>query len=406
MADYLTRSLEAPLRLAMDSMASVVVSGPRQAGKTTLVRHVAAGRGTYVSMDLPDTRAAAIADPRGFLGGLRFPAIIDEVQRTPELLPYLKEAIDSDRDKTGRYVLTGSQNLLLMSAVNESLAGRAAVLTLMPLSQREIDGEPDAGLPWETTVRPRTGRVFGANEWFERFLRTSFPEPALGSGSVDLWTQSFIATYLERDVRLLRNVGDLSGFDAFLRLVASRTGTTLDLSDLARTIGVSVNTAKAWMSVLVASYVVLLLSPYHANIGKRLAKRPKVYFTDVGLACQLVGLRDAESAMGGPMGGALFETAVVAEVHRALVHRGRSPELFYWGVSGRSEVDLLVKDGTELVALEVKLNATPTPRMADGIRRMSALLPGAVHTPGYVVHPGDSALPLGADAVALPFARL
>jgi len=403
---YLERSLEGPLRLALESMPSVVVSGPRQAGKTTLVRHVVAGRGSYVSMDLPDTRAAAYADPRGFLGALESPAIIDEAQRAPELLPYLREAIDADRSKTGRFILTGCQNLLLMSAVDESLAGRAAVLTLMPLSQRELDAEPDARLPWEDVGTLRANRVSDARQWFTRLMRTSFPEPALGSGRTDLWVSSFVATYLERDVRLLRNVGDLTGFDAFLRLVASRTGTTLDLTDLSRTIGVAVNTAKAWLSVLVASYMVLLLPPYHANVGKRLAKRPKVYFTDVGLACHLVGLRDAEAALSGPMGGALFETAVVAEVQRTIAHRGRAPELYYWGVSGRSEVDLLVKEATRVVPLEAKLNATPVPRMADGIRRLAAAIPGEVRLPGYVVHPGDSTLPLGPDAVSLPFSRL
>ncbi len=404
MAEYLTRTLESVARRALTQFPAVVITGPRQAGKTTLIRHLTRETARYVSLDDPDVRAAAIADPRGFLAAFPAPVVFDEIQRVPELLPYIKTAIDAERNTPGRYILSGSQNLLLLEKVTESLAGRAAVLTLMPLSQREIDRQPAAEFPWESDGH--SGTLNTARSWFERLMRGSFPDPALGNVDPTLWMSSFVATYLERDVRTMRNVGDLAGFDAFVRLVAARTGTTLDLTDLARTVGIAPNTAKAWLSVLVASHLVLLVQPYHANIGKRLAKRPKLYLTDVGLACHLTGLRDPEAAIAGPLGGALFETAVVTEVHRTLLHRGLPAEMYYWGIAGRSEVDLLVRHEGHLVAVEVKLNATPSPRFGDHIRRLFEALPGDTLAPGYVVTPGDSRLPLGASVQALPFARL
>ncbi len=404
MPAYLPRTLESVVRRALTESPAVVVTGPRQAGKTTLVRRVVGDGSSHASLDLPDVRAAAIADPRGFLNAYPPPVVFDEVQEAPELLPYVKEAIDADRDVPGRYVLTGSQNLLLMERVTESLAGRAAVLTLMPLSNRELDGQPDAGFPWEDG--DHSGALRTSREWFERLMRSSFPEPALGGVDPATWIPSFVATYLERDVRKLRNVGDLATFDAFLRMVAARTGTTLDMSDISSALGIAVNTVKAWLSVLEASHLVLLLPPYHANVGKRLVKRPKLYLLDVGLACHLVGLRDPGAAIAGPMGGALFETAVVSEVHRALVHRGLPAELYFWGVAGRSEVDLLVRHGGRLVPIEAKLNETPNPRLGDQMRALLTALSAETAAPGFVVTPGSSTLPLGEDVRALPLANL
>jgi hypothetical protein len=188
--------------------------------------------------------------------------------------------------------------------------------------------------------------------------------------------------------------------------VASRTGCILDLADVSREVGIALNTAKAWLSVLVASHLVLLLPPYHANVGKRLVKRPKVYLTDVGLACHLTGITTPEAAMGGPMGGALFETAMVAEVHATLLSRGTTPEMYFWNVSGRTEVDLLVRHQGHLVPLEAKLNATPTPRVAATVAALQSLLPDSVEQTGYIVHPGTSELPLGPTVRSLPFATL
>lgn len=398
------RSLEATLRSALEQFPAVVVTGPRQAGKTTMVRRVLGDAARYVTLEDPDVREVATADPRGFLAAFPAPVILDEVQRAPGLLPYLQTIIDQDRQSAGRYILTGSQNLALLESVSETLAGRTAVLHLMPFSARELDGVPGAPLPWEGPSR--SGTTHDARALFARLLRSGFPDPALGHSDPALWFPSYVATYIERDLRTMRQVGDLLTFQIFMRVVAARTGTILDLADISREVGVALNTAKAWLSVLVASHLVLLLPPYHANVGKRLVKRPKLYLTDVGLACYLSGITTPEAAIGGPMGGALFETAMVTEVRAALLARGLSPELYFWNVSGRTEVDLLVRHNGRLVPLEAKLNATPSSLVARPISTLQQLLPDTVAETGYLVHPGTSALPLGPTVRALPFASL
>jgi len=405
MADtYVTRSLESTFRSALTQFPAVVVTGPRQAGKTTMVRQVLGTHASYVTLEDPDVREAAVTDPRGFLAAYDSPLILDEVQRAPSLLPYLQTMIDADRRSVGRFILTGSQNLALLETVSQTLAGRSAVLQLMPFSSREIDGSPEAPLPWEDT--PRVGTTRDAPTLFARLLRSGFPDPALAHTDPALWFPSYVATYIERDLRTMRQVGDLLTFQRFMRVVAARTGTILDLTDISREVGVALNTAKAWLSVLVASHLVMLLPPYHANVGKRLVKRPKLYLTDVGLACYLTGITTPEAAIGGPMSGALFETAMVAEVHATLLARGMTPELYFWNVSGRTEIDLLVRHDAHLVPLEAKLNATPTPHVARPITELKALLPQVIADSGFVVHPGTSELPLGPHVRALPFSSL
>lgn len=401
---YVRRTIEPAFRASLEQFPAVVITGPRQSGKTTLVRHVLGDRASYVSLEDPDTRESAIADPRGFLATHQEPLILDEIQRAPSLLSYLQSVIDADRRRSGRFVLTGSQNIMVLKTVSQSLAGRASVLTLMPMTLRELDGVPDAPLYWES--ERSAGRDADTLSLFARLLRSGFPDPALGHVDPQLWFPAYVTTYLERDLRTMRDVGNLLTFQVFMRMVAARTGCLLDLTDISREVGVSVNTVKAWLSVLVASHLVLLVPPYHANVGKRLAKRPKVYFTDVGLACHLTGLTSPQATVSGPMGGALFETAMVTGIYSTLTARARTAELYFWNVTGRSEVDLLVRHEGHLVPLEAKLNATPSPRVANPIRALQALLPDAIEKPGYVVHPGSSQLTLGPDVRALPFGLL
>lgn len=406
MQHYIERSLEPVLRRAASDFPAVMLTGPRQAGKTTLLQRVFGASHGYVSLDLPDVRAAALEDPRGFLEMNEPPVIFDEVQHAPNLLPYIRERIDANRDARGQYLLTGSQNLMLAEKVTESLAGRTAVLRLFPLSRRESEGRPELALPWEggSARRPAPRDAYG--DLWRAFLRGGYPELAADPDRDPfLWHASYLQTYLERDIRTVRNVGDLNQYQSFLRVLAARSAQLLNLTDVARDLGVAVNTAKAWLSMLEATYQVIVLRPYFANVGKRLVKTPKVYFTDVGTLCHLVGLRDPEHAASGPMSGPIMETAVLCEIVKTFTHRGEAPRVYFWRTRAGTEVDFVIEAGESLVPVEVKVSATPRPAMAKAIRLLQREL-GATATPGYVVHPGDVALPLGQGARALPFGEL
>lgn len=403
---YIERSLEPVLRRAATEFPAVILTGPRQSGKTTLLQRLFGEHYRYVSLEPPDIRLAAMEDPRAFLEMHTSPVIFDEIQYVPTLLPYIKEKIDANRHTTGQFLLTGSQNLLLAENVTESLAGRAAMLRLLPLSRREMEGKSQLALPWESRdgASPQTSCTY--RELWKMLLRGGYPEPvAQRDRDIQLWYASYIQTYLERDVRTLRQVGDLTQYQNFLRVLAARSAQLLNLTDVARDLGVAVNTIKAWLSVLEATYQVIVLRPYFANVGKRLVKTAKVYFMDTGTLCYLTGLKDPEHAATGPLGGALLETAVLSEIVKALTHRGIDPQVYFWRTSAGMEVDFVVASGESLLPLEVKLTATPRPAMASTIRKFQRDFQNTALT-GYVVHPGDVCFPLGAGVTALPFADL
>lgn len=402
---YISRSLEPVIQQAAREFPAVVLVGPRQSGKTTLLKHLFGERYPIISLELPDVRLIALNDPHGFLNLYPPPVIFDEIQYAPALLPYIKEKIDADRSQTGQYILTGSQNLLLMQQVTESLAGRTAVLKLMPLTRWEIAQVPERKFPWESTSNSSLPAQTTTELW-EQVLRGFYPELAVHpKRDVRLWHASYVQTYLERDVRNLRNIGDLTLFQTFLRALAARSAQILNLSQLARDVGVSVNTAKDWISILEASFQIFILRPYYANIGKRLIKSPKIYFIDSGVLCYLVGLRDIEHAAAGPMGGAIFENLVISDLFKIYMHRGEEPALYYWRTVAGAEVDLVVETQTGLIPLEIKQSETPRPEMAKELLGFERDF-NEKAKPGYVIHPGKMTLPLGQGVITLPLSKL
>ena len=376
---YIPRYLAGTIKRAMISFPVVLVTGARQTGKTTLLRTEFSGSHEYISLERPDVRNRALADPVGFFAEHTRPLILDEIQYAPELLHYIKELIEPER-KPGWWLLTGSQNFSLMQGVSQTLAGRVAVLTLDPLSVRErlqqVQMTPETMLervfkPVARTAGSDEGPTSDLAEWL---LRGGFPEPCLNKqADRRLWYSSYVQTYLERDVRDLTQVSDLGAFSRFLLLVAARTGNLLNMADLADEVGISAPTVKRWLSVLETSQLIYLLQPYYKNFGKRIRKTPKLYLLDPGLATFLLGLHTRDAVLQGPSLGALVETAVVTEWLKFFRQQGEQPHVYYWQSGAGKEVDLIIERDGRLYGIEVKATATPTTRHGSALKRWLAL---------------------------------
>lgn len=343
---FIPRLLGEEIRRAARHFPALIVTGPRRAGKTTLLRRLFPGA-VYRLLEDPDVVARIRSDPRAFMEDLRPPAILDEIQNTPEILAYVRTRIDAAPRRAGQWILTGSQDAPLMQRVTESLAGRAAVFQLLPLSTRETD------------------RV--------SLLRGGFPEVLARPSAAPVWFRSYVQTYLERDVRAVTAIRDLATFRRFVALLASRCGQILNRTDLAAPLGVSVPTISHWLSVMEVTAQIVLVPPFFESFGKRLVKSPKLYFLDSGLACHLLGLESARELDRSPFLGAIFEGFVASEIIKHQIGTGRPRQLYYFRDQQGLEVDFVVPaGGRRLVLVEAKASHTASPHMAASLDRLSA----------------------------------
>jgi hypothetical protein len=348
------REITPELVAAFQEYPVATVFGPRQSGKTTLVRMTYPSR-PYISLEYPDVRSAAQADPRAFFRDLPEGAILDEIQRLPELLSYLQGIVDEQR-RPGQFLLTGSQQPDVHQAVSQTLAGRTALLTLLPFSLSELRHDRTTREdPWELTVQ-------GA-----------FPRVHREGLSVGRFYNGYVQTYVERDVRTLLNVKDLHQFQQFLTLLAGRIGQVVNYASLGNDVGLSTPSVKSWIGVLKASFLVFELPPFFENIQKRVVKSPKLYFTDTGLASYLLGIETPEQAARDPLRGGLYENLVILEILKAFYNRGRRPQLTFFRDTHGNEVDLLVRRQRTLVPVEIKSSQTFSKEFLKGIRRFRAL---------------------------------
>lgn len=367
---YKHRTLEKAIKTALATFPAIVITGPRQSGKTTMLQQVFSGSFKFVSLEDPDIRMRAKADPRQFLAQYSPPVIIDEIQYFPELLSYIKSIIDKKR-KPGQWILAGSQNFVLMQNVSQSLAGRAAVLNLLPFSFSEQFQDNNKVLSiaqWLKKININSGNS-QKTAIIDLMLRGQYPEISTNKKvSRQLWCSSYITTYLERDIRNILNIGDFSLFERFLRTCANQTGQILNISSMARDIGVSVPTARRWLSLLETGFIIYLLYPYYKNINKRLVKSPKLYFIDSALCSYLLGYQDKNTLQNSQFFGSLFESMIISDVLKRFLHLGEKPSIYYLRTRDGLEVDLVIEHEGKLNLLEIKSSMTITPRHANSLK--------------------------------------
>ena len=363
-----TRSIQEELLSLANDYPIISLMGPRQSGKTTLVRDVFTDK-PYANLEEPDQRTLAKNDPKGFLSQFKNGAILDEVQRAPELLSYLQVIVDQ-KPEPGQFILTGSHQLELHGAISQSLAGRVALLTLYPLTINEL-------------------QIAGIDLTLDELIyRGFFPRVYANQLNPTKVYRNYVATYLEKDVRQLSNIKDLSLFQNFMKLCAGRIGKVIDYVSLGNDLGVSNNTIKQWLSILEASYVIYRLKPYFENFGKRIIKSPKLYFTDVGLATYLLDIEQPQQVTRDPLRGFLVENLVIMELCKYRHNRGLDPNLYYFRDNHRNEVDVIIKQANQLSAIEIKSAQTYKQEFLKGLKYYRDLV-GDRFKQGYLVYAGD-----------------
>lgn len=404
---YKTRTLEHFFLQASRQFPVMLLTGPRQTGKTTFLRHLAAEKRSYATLDDPMLRALAREEPALFLQRFSPPILIDEIQYAPQLLPYIKMAVDSNTE-SGRFWLTGSKQFHLMNGVTESLAGRVGVVNLLGFSQRELTGDPfaDPFLPVPALMKQRgNSPPLLLPELYRKIWLGSFPalhqeNPA----DHDLFYSSYVQNYLQRDVRDLANVGDEGAFLRFLRNCAARTGQMLNIQDLCRNSDINHATGKRWLSILENSGIVYLLEPWYTNVNKRVLKTPKLYFLDTGLAAWLTEWSSASTLEAGAMSGAFLETWVVSEVIKSWWHNGKRAPIYYYRDKDTKEVDVLIHQDGTLYPVEIKKSASPGKDAVRHFRVLETLKLPIGH--GCIVSLAPMYVPVTATVDALPAGML
>jgi predicted AAA+ superfamily ATPase len=346
----------------------VAITGPRQSGKSTLAKKLFSDK-PYCSLEDLDHRRFATEDPRRFLAQFTEGAILDEVQHCPDLFSYLQTLVD-EKNKQGMFILTGSQQFGFFAKITQTLAGRVGFIQLLPFSLGELQ---------QSQAMPSTIESYLYSGCYPPIYDRKIPPQT--------WYSDYVMTYVERDVRQLINIQDLRVFHRFLQMCAARTGQLLNLSNIANDCGITHNTAKAWISVLEASYILFLLSPHHNNFNKRLVKSPKLYFYDTGLACSLMGIQNSNQLITHPARGALFETLVVSELIKNRFNNGLTSNLYFWRDSQGNEIDILIDEGDKLIPVEVKSGETITADYLVGVRYWQKL--SNLQQKGWVVYAGD-----------------
>jgi hypothetical protein len=407
---FLPRAISEACLEASKQFAALLLTGPRQVGKTTLLQRLAKRDRNYVTLDDPAARTLAQADPALFLERFEPPVLIDEIQYAPQLLPLIKMAVDRGGRKRPSFWLTGSQQFQLMRGISETLAGRVAILNLLGLSNRErrkhnLNVPPFLPTPTVLKARQADATVLTLKRAYADIWLGSFP--ALVTKAVrdrDLFYSSYLQTYLQRDVRDLTQVGNEASFIRFLKACAARTAQMLNLSDLARDADIAVNTAKNWLSVLQASFQVALLQPYHSNLTKRLVKAPKLYFLDTGLCSYLAEWSSPQTLEAGAMSGPMLETHVFSEVLKSWWNRGKQPQLFYYRDKEGREIDLLIMQDRKMHPIEVKKAGSPRPDSVAGFAALDRL--GSSVGPGGVICLSREILPIRRGVTAVPLGLL
>ena len=361
------REIETEIQALAKSYPIVTVIGPRQSGKTTLVLHVFPDK-PYVNLEAPDIRLLAEEDPRGFLDQYPRGAILDEIQRVPQLLSYIQTLVDS-QDIKGMFILTGSHQMELHQAITQSLAGRTALLTLLPMSLSELS---EAGFDLSMD---------------QALLKGGYPRIFKDDLDPTKAYRNYFQTYVERDLRQLIQVKNLAQFERFIKICAGRVGQLLNMEEIGGEIGISANTVKEWISILEASFIIFRLQPYFENFGKRIIKSPKLYFTDIGLAVYLLGIENETQLTRDPLRGHLFENLVVLELMKSRLNRGMDPQLFYYRDVQKNEVDLIFKSGNLLIPIEIKSSKTYNSEFLETLRFFQVLAKDRAPE-GYLIYGG------------------